>query len=37
MGSLDFSSFRDRDRVVDRVVVLTVTSVACDTPYRPPS
>ena len=33
MGSLDFSSFRDRDRVVDRVVVLTVTSVACDTPY----
>ena len=37
MGSLDFSSSCAIDRAVNTVVVLTVTSEACDTPYRPPS
>ena len=37
MGSLDFSSSCAIDRAVNTVVVLTVTSEVCDTPYRPPS
>ena len=37
MGSLNFSSSCAMDWAVNTVVVLTVTSEVCDTPYRPPS